>query len=92
MNNGLMVTKDRRRHLRRSYGLTPEEYDALVVAQDGRCAICEDELGNGLYVDHDHATGRVRGLLCDDCNNGIADFGEDLDTMERASAYLEASR
>lgn len=60
----------RDRTLQRRYGITAEEYDALLSAQGGRCAMCKrPHRGRGrLAVDHDHATGRVRGLLCFHCN------------------------
>jgi len=71
------------------YGLTKEKYDEMVKLQDNKCAIChKKETGswsNGksykpvkpLSVDHDHTTTQVRGLLCDNCNNGIARFNDD---------------
>lgn len=65
----------RRWKLREWYGITPEQYDAMLVAQDGRCALFQvcgsTEPGgrwNRWHVDHDHVTGKVRGLLCNDCN------------------------
>lgn len=64
----------RNRKLREFYGITVEEYDALLSKQDGRCAICRsrDAGGRGrFHVDHDHATGMVRGLLCHGCNTRL---------------------
>ena len=57
----------------RQYGLTPEEYEALLEKQDGHCAIClaPPETNKRLAVDHDHETGAVRGLLCFRCNTSI---------------------
>lgn len=58
----------------RKYGITRDEYDRLLVAQNGRCLICNrpgDELKKGLAVDHDHETGAVRGLLCVGCNTKL---------------------
>lgn len=58
---------------KRRYGLTPEQYHQFLVAQGGKCAICgKDNIRNGksirMCVDHDHKTGKVRGLLCNRCN------------------------
>lgn len=56
------------------YGITPEDYDAIFSSQRGRCAICgrhQSDLIKALFVDHDHQTGRVRGLLCYKCNTAI---------------------
>lgn len=72
------------------YRLTLEEYDALLVAQDGRCAICREPKAEGehLHVDHCHETGNVRGLLCNSCNLGIAHMGEDPRLLHSAAVYL----
>jgi Recombination endonuclease VII len=85
--------RDRDGHLRRKFGLTAEEYDALLQCQDGRCAICR-EPGNdsiALHVDHDHVTGRVRGLLCFRCNGGLGQFREEPELLRRAAWYVENS-
>jgi hypothetical protein len=88
--------------LRAAYGITPEEYDAMYERQDGRCGICGDrkyswQPGLGvkgrspfLVVDHDHETGRVRGLLCTRCNIGIGQFREDPAIMRTAIQYVDA--
>ena len=58
--------------LRRTYGLTPEAYHARLIAQDGRCDICNDPLSQDtrrMSIDHSHHSGRVRGLLCQRCNS-----------------------
>jgi len=88
--------------LKAAYGITPEEYDAMYERQEGRCAICGDpkdswQPGMGvkgrfrfLVVDHDHRTGRVRGLLCTHCNIGIGQFREDPAIMRAAIPYVGA--
>jgi len=57
--------------LRRNYSLTPSQYDQLLQAQHNQCAICGNTPKQRLHVDHDHATGVVRGLLCADCNTKV---------------------
>lgn len=59
---------------RRRYGLEPEEYDAMLAEQDGKCAFCRLTPDYPLYVDHDHATKKVRSLLCARCNNIVGVF------------------
>ncbi|MBY8842730.1 endonuclease VII domain-containing protein [Streptomyces sp. SP2-10] len=79
----------RARHLKRSYGLTEAERDAMVVSQRGLCAICLDAPPE--HVDHCHKTGRVRGVLCFNCNSAIGKLRDDPDVGRRAVAYLEGN-
>lgn len=76
--------------LRRKYGIGLDSYERLLKIQDGRCAICGDtENGRALAVDHDHVTGKVRGLLCASCNNGLGRFRDDPGRLKAAARYLE---
>jgi len=75
------------RMLKRAYGITLDDFDAMVAEQGGRCAICGVDPPR-LSVDHDHATGQVRGLLCDSCNNGLGRFRDNPDSLMAAAAYL----
>jgi hypothetical protein len=79
--------------LRQTYGLTVEDYDALLASQNGKCAICGSEFADKrvgfLHVDHDHETGEVRGLLCSSCNRGLGFFKDDPNLMRRGIEYLE---
>jgi hypothetical protein len=77
----------RKGHLLRKYGLTPEAYDALVESQEGRCAAC-GATPDQLCVDHDHATGAVRELLCNGCNCALGHVGDDADRLLLLIAYL----
>lgn len=72
------------------YGLAPGEYDELLAAQDGVCAICRRATGKTrrLAVDHDHDTGEVRGLLCNPCNRTVLSHGGAV--LRRAVAYLDS--
>lgn len=85
--------------LQREYGITLEQYDAILASQDGNCALCGKPPKPGgqrnasrLHVDHDHATGQVRRLLCNNCNRGLAAFFDDPDLMRRAAEYIEYFR
>ena len=80
----------RRAVLKREYGMTIADYDALLVQQDGRCAICGVQPTlKRLAVDHDHATGRIRGLLCDNCNQALGKLKDDPELLRTAIRYLE---
>ncbi|MFD7884732.1 endonuclease VII domain-containing protein [Streptomyces bauhiniae] len=76
-------------HLKRSYGMTEAERDAMVASQRGLCVICLN--APAAHVDHCHKTGRVRGVLCFNCNSAIGKLGEDPEAVRRAAAYLEGN-
>lgn len=79
--------------LKTRYGLTPEDYEAMLARQGGRCAICHREnTGRPLVVDHCHSTGAVRGLLCDPCNKALGGFRDDTSRLASAILYLENAR
>ena len=73
-------------HLRRRYGITAEEVDAMSAEQGGLCAICRR--APALHVDHDHRTGEVRALLCFGCNGGLGQFEDDPDALHAAACYV----
>ncbi len=80
--------KIRNLSLKRKYGITIEQYEAIAKRQDGECATCH-KTPEKLVVDHDHTNGRVRGLLCDKCNRGLGLAYDNPDSIRRALAYLE---
>lgn len=89
--------KVRARNRKLRYGLTSGDFDLLLIAQSGRCAICKNVLVegrnlSGLSVDHDHITGKVRGLLCRGCNVGLGYFKESASVALEAAVYLEKNR
>jgi len=83
--------RERDQHLRRTFGISLEEYDGSLSSQDGRCAVCCEPPANGasLHVDHDHESGAIRGLLCFRCNGGLGQFFENHDRLLRAAEYVD---
>lgn len=80
---------DKKKALRRKYGLTMEQWDSLFAAQGHACELCRTTAPvGGWTVDHDHASGRVRAILCRLCNIGLGSFRDDPELLERAAAYL----
>jgi hypothetical protein len=79
------------RRLRR-HGLSVAEFDAMFARQHGACAICERPFQCTPCIDHDHATQRVRGLLCKKCNLGLGAFEDNPTFMRNAARYIERSR
>jgi ribosomal protein L34E len=82
--------KSRRRKLLQTYGISVEQYDEMLARQKGICAICGYEPRvQRLAVDHDHKTGRIRGLLCSRCNHALAWIEDNSPSIyERAVDYL----
>ncbi|MFE9119255.1 endonuclease VII domain-containing protein [Streptomyces sp. NPDC007172] len=83
------AVQGREGHLKRQYGMTKADRDSLVESQMGLCVICL--FAPAVHVDHCHQTGRVRGVLCFNCNSAIGKLGDDPDTVRRAAAYLEGN-
>lgn len=83
--------RNRGKQFQEKYGLTVEQYQIMCLMQNNLCAICCEEPEGNLHVDHDHATGEVRGLLCNNCNNGLGRFKDNIESLKNAVLYLEAS-
>ncbi|MER7734998.1 endonuclease VII domain-containing protein [Streptomyces erythrochromogenes] len=83
------AARGRAGHLKRSYGMTEAQRDEMVAAQNGVCVICQEGLAE--HVDHDHQTGKVRGVLCFSCNAALGQFKDRPDVMRRAAAYVEGN-
>jgi hypothetical protein len=79
------------RHVRRTYGLEPEQFEAMVRAQTNRCAICSEDMGQGKgrHVDHCHVTGKVRALLCNHCNSALGHAKDNPMTLRAMADYVE---
>lgn len=83
--------KQRGYRLKYEYGITSGDYCRMFALQLGRCAICKQNRLNrygNLDVDHDHATGKVRGLLCNSCNQMLGQAGDSATVLRAAVAYL----
>lgn len=80
----------RKWHLKTNHGLTLEDFEAMLLNQNGCCALCGTDVPGPLSwnVDHNHNTGKVRGLLCQPCNVGLGNFKEDPELLYRAVNYL----
>ena len=85
--------KQRNRELKYQlkYGISVADYEAIFLDQDGVCAICggRNASGHQLHVDHDHATGRVRALLCSLCNTMLGQARDNVTILQAAINYLE---
>lgn len=76
----------------KKYGLNEEQYLERFNNQNGCCRICgtsQEKLKSSLHIDHNHKTGKVRGLLCVKCNNGIGQFNDSIELLEKTIEYLK---
>jgi hypothetical protein len=84
--------ESRERHLKRKYGVSLADYNSMLDGQNNGCAICDkpasDEKHGVLHVDHCHKTGKVRGLLCNNCNQVLGRAHDNPETLCRAATYL----
>lgn len=79
------------RHLIRNFNITIEKYEQILESQNGNCAICgtNPDYKRRLSVDHDHATGRIRGILCENCNRALGQFKDSAGILRNAIKYIE---
>lgn len=75
--------------LKRQYNLTEEDYNKMFKDQNGRCKVCKNPSDKTLNVDHCHTTGKIRGLLCWNCNMGIGYFKDNTEYLTNAINYLK---
>ena len=82
--------KERKNNLKRMFGMSIEEYEDKLVYQGGGCMICGLTCVSGkrLAVDHDHKTGKIRDLLCSNCNGGLGKFQDSPELLIEAADYL----
>jgi len=82
------VRKSYRKHrVRQVYGISAEEYEAMLEKQEGKCPICRKALKRP-SIDHCHRTGKVRGVLCRHCNSSLSVFENDPEAVARLVTYL----
>ena len=89
-----VFSRARKNTFKYDYNLTIEKYNEILQQQGSRCAICgiyQSQLDKNLSVDHNHETGKIRGLLCSKCNFAIGLFNDSKDLLHRAIGYLEKS-
>lgn len=95
-NPDKIAAKSRRRALKVRYSWTVAQYEAMLAAQKGLCAICRSDSsgsrGKRLFVDHDHATNKTRSLLCHRCNSMLGMALDDPARLRAAADYLDAHR
>jgi hypothetical protein len=84
-----MTDEQRDQRRARVWGLTVEDAVSILEAQGGVCAICQKEMDK-YDTDHDHVTGAIRGFLCRKCNLALGLFGDDVEVLRRAVAYLDS--
>lgn len=83
---------DRKRKLKYTLGISVQEFNDLIIKQNNKCCICNKELihsKNKTHVDHDHLTGKIRGVLCISCNLVIGHAKDSVETLESAIKYLK---
>lgn len=89
-NNKKKIYEAMRTHLLKTkYSITQQEYDEILFKQDHCCAICKKvSINKKLSIDHNHETGKIRGLLCTSCNMGLGYFKDNIQLLMRAINYL----
>jgi hypothetical protein len=93
-HNGVGKRQSWANYIKRTHGITADEYEDMFDEQDGKCLICgrtEEEAypdGRRHAVDHDHETGRIRGILCGNCNQAIGHMNDDVQRLFDAARYL----
>lgn len=83
---------DRAKHYRRTFGITIEELEQIFESQNEKCAICQRDMvlrWKNYQLDHDHETGKIRGILCVNCNTALGTFGDNLAGIMKVVEYLK---
>lgn len=88
-NNPEVKQRRLERDYKQKYGITLEDYNNMFESQDGSCAICSATPSERLHVDHNHVTGEVRGLLCNNCNRALGLLQDNPANLRAALFYLK---
>ena len=94
-DKSVLKKRNRKAKLKRAYGITLEIFEAMLAAQGGCCALCHTDTPGGrgvFHVDHDHYTGKIRALLCAQCNVGLGSFNDSPELLNEAARYLIARK
>lgn len=86
------IRVQRNSDLKRFYGVTPEQFEAMREAQNNQCPLCLETFTATPHVDHCHKTGKVRGLLCSNCNTALGLLQDSPENILRAISYLEEAK
>ena len=87
--NDMQKQRAYERQIKRNYGITVEDYDAMYKSQSGLCAGCsKPNDGSRFHIDHCHSTGKVRGLLCANCNIALGLVNDNIRTLISLASYL----
>lgn len=74
---------------KRRYGISKDDFLEMLYLQNNSCSICKIQIDESAHIDHCHSTGKVRGLLCSNCNKGLGMFKDNIDILKSAIEYLE---
>ncbi len=100
-NKWMKINKDRydktkrKFHLKNTYGITLDQYNQMFFDQNGKCAICgngQEVMKKRLYVDHDHSSNKLRGLICGNCNSALGFMKDNPEICEKAAIYLRKNQ
>jgi hypothetical protein len=80
--------QNKRRRIEKQFGISPAKFDEMIISQNGKCALCDKPIMKRPCMDHDHKTGKVRAILCLQCNSGLGHFEDSIQLVEKALVYL----
>lgn len=80
---------DKRKHLKKRYGITIKDLEEMLILQNNKCALCQEDLDNKPTIDHNHKTGKIRGLIHKTCNFLLGNAKDDIKILRKAIKYLQ---